>query len=548
MRPVRPHQVGTLFDELAARGAPTTVHLTRPLDIAPGAGTTLDIPTVAAVVTEAAGWLSAAGVRPGDRVAVIKDNHWDYDLLAFAAVRIGAVPALISARLPAETMQILLKRLDPALLVTTSPILRAARDGETDLTALARRTLRLDFPGSSREEPDANTPEPGTLCLDDVTGYRAPVAFRRGDHDPLVVNHTSGTTGVPKLVVHSVDTIINRLAGFEARRWPVLAARRTDTVASASAFTHGRTFCWTASVFCLTPRKVLIVADHDPATAGPLLAAHPPSIMEGLPATFVRWLPLAGRPASSNPFRDVRLYISTYDAVHPPAVRAFLNASRRRGAMWMHGWGQTETGPLTFRFFTRRALSTWAGRHPTTRNAGRPVPGRTRLRVVDPATFAPVPAGKRGLIQASTRARCLGYVGEADRFAAKCTGEWFNTGDIGVRTRTGAVLLLDREVDMLPEASCIELEDVIDDRLADVSECVILSRPGRLPLPVLVTAGGALDRDAWSAAVADLPPLAEPIVTTDDRIPRTGTGKVRRGELRTRFPEAADTYGTGRWT
>jgi acyl-coenzyme A synthetase/AMP-(fatty) acid ligase len=367
-----------------------------------------------------------------------------------------------------------------------------------------------------------------------------------------VINHTSGTTGMPKLVVHSSETVINRLARFESLRWPLLGVRPDDTVASASSFAHGRTFCWTASVLCLAPRKIVICGELEPESAVPFLRAHPPTTLEALPSAFARWLPAAAAP--DNPFRDVRLFVSTYDAVHPPTVRAFLGASRRGWPLWMQGWGQTETGPLTFRFFTRRSVAAAGRRHPTTRDAGRPIPGRVRLRVVDPVTLRPVPRGRPGLLFAHTGARCLGYLGEPLRWAAKRVGPWWNTGDLGVLTRTGAVRFLDREVDALPALSCVEVEDVVQDRLPQVRECVLLGVPGGLPVPVVATADGRLERPAWRRAVRDLPPMAEPVVLTWSQLPRTGTGKVRRHELSERLLGAVAGAGSGagsgsgRWT
>ncbi|MGH8879298.1 MAG: AMP-binding protein, partial [Stackebrandtia sp.] len=260
---------------------------------------------------------------------------------------------------------------------------------------------------------------------------------------------------------------------------------------------------------------------------------------------YVNWRHLT--TLSSNPFRDVRLFMSTYDAMHPPTVRAFLSASQRRRPLWMQGWGQTETGPLTFRFLTRKALSATDLR-PTTRDLGSPVPGKTKLRVVDPRTFKPVPPGSPGVVVARTKARCLGYVGEPERWSAKAYGPWWNTGDIGARTRTGRVLLLDREVDMVPGLSCLALEDVIEDRLRDVAECVILGAPDRLPLPVVVTHGKPPGLDAWRQAVAGLPALAEPMIFAWDEVPRTVTGKVRRLALREQLLNAPETHGSGRWT
>jgi acyl-coenzyme A synthetase/AMP-(fatty) acid ligase len=528
---MKPHDMGTLFDEAAAAGHHTTVYLDRPFDIAPDAGLQYTVADLARLVSAAAGWLAAAGVRRGDRVAIVKDNHWDYDLLACAAVRIGAVPAQLSGTLPPEAVGTLLKRLDPALLVTTAARLTDASAAGVDLGSLARRVLTLD-------EPVA-----GAVCVADVRGTRPPSPVRRSDDDPLVINHTSGTTGLPKLVVHSTRTIIGRLAALESHRLPVVGVRRDDVVANASAFAHGRTFCWTAVVVSLAPRELVIVSGQDPHLADPVLRAHPPTVFEALPATFVRFQPLTTR--LYNAFRDVRLIISTYDAVHPPTVRSYLHASARRWPVWMQGWGQTETGPLSFRFLTRRSV---AGPDPTMRNLGRPIPVRTRLRVVDPVTFAPLPAGSTGLVLTSTAARCLDYVGERDRWQDKQIGRWWNTGDIGVRNRDGSVLLLDREVDRIPRQSCLRTEDVLEDRIAEALECVVLGVPGQPALPVVVTATGTLDRPAWSAAIAGLPPMQQPVVLTWDQIPRTGTGKVRRLELLAMLTGSTDTYGTGRWT
>jgi acyl-coenzyme A synthetase/AMP-(fatty) acid ligase len=521
----KPIELGTLFDDLTDRAHATTVHVSRPLDIAPHLGVDLDIRTLAGLVREAAGWLAAAGARRGDRIAIAKRNHWDYALLSCAAARIGAVPASLSAHLAPDVLQVLLKRLDPALLVTDTGLL--------DLASLAPRTLLVD----GRAE--------GLLSIDDVRGHPAPPVHRPGLDDPLAIMHTSGTTGVPKLVAHSTRTLLRRLAGFEAHRWPLLGSRPDDVVASAVSFAHGRALAWTASVLWLAPAKLLAVSAPDWSEAGPFLARHLPTTLETQPATYVRWQRRAR--GEGHPFERVRLFISTFDAMHPPTVRAFLNATRHRRPVWMQGWGQSETGPLTFRFLTRRAMAAVDDRHPTTRDLGRPVPTRTRLRVVDRETLRPVPRGAPGLVVCRTKALCLGYVGEQERWLGKRQGRWWHTGDIGALSPTGRVRFVDRETDAIPGGSCVELEDVVDDRLPEVMECVVLGVPGRAPVPVVVTEDGELDLVAWRRATADLPALAEPVVMTWEQVPRTGTGKVRRTALRELLGEVPETYGTGRW-
>jgi acyl-coenzyme A synthetase/AMP-(fatty) acid ligase len=526
---VKPYDMGVLFDECAERGHATTVHLDRPFDTAPDAGLDHDLPALAALVRTAAGWLSAAGARRGDRVAIVKPNHWDYDLLACAAVRIGAVPAKLSGHLPPESLAVLLARLDPTVLVTTADILAAARDAGLDLTTLSRVTV--DLTGTDCH----------ALAVTELQGHESPVPVRPRDSDPLVIMHTSGTTGLPKLVAHSTGTIIGALARLEANPTPLVGVRRTDTMASLSAFAHGRTFCWTASALSMAPRRVVLLTGNDPDLADPVLRAHPPTVVEALPATYVRLQPLTTR--LDNAFRNVRLFLSTYDAVHPPTVRAYLAASGRRRPLWMQGWGQSETGPITFRFLGRAAA-----RRGDLRDLGRPVPFRTRVRVVDPGTLGRVRRGEAGVVQVRTPARCLGYVGEDHRFDDKCAGGWWNTGDVAVVGRTGRVRLLDREVDRVPDMSCLAIEDAIEDRVEDVVECVVLGRPDGPPLPVVVTADGRLDDDRWAAAVTGLPALSDPVVLPWDDVPRTGTGKVRRTALLATLTGTATTPGSGRWT
>ncbi|ONI75198.1 long-chain acyl-CoA synthetase [Actinosynnema sp. ALI-1.44] len=492
--------MGVLFDECA--GADTLVRLDRPFDIAPDRGDTYTVAQLADLVRHTAGWLHENGVRPGDRVAIVKRNHWDYDLLACAAVRIGAIPAKLSGLLPGESLEILVKRLDAAVVVADR-----------------------DIPGARR-----------VLRIEEFTRARPPVPHRRPADAPLIICHTSGTTGVPKLVVHTTRTIIDRLARPESVRWPVVGIRRDDVLAQASSYAHGRTFCWTASAMCLAPRDILILSDA--SAAARVFADHPPTVVEALPSVYARWRPLAA--GAANPFRAVRRFVSTYDAMHPPVIRAMLTASHRRNPLWMQSWGQSETGPLTFRFLTRRTVA-------TTRGLGRPLPGLTRLRVVDPVTFQPVPRGVPGLIFARTRARCVTYVGERDRWSAKAEGEWWNTGDVGVLDRTGAVTLLDREVDTVPGLSCLAVEDAVEDRLPSIVECVLLAAADRPPIPVVVSENG-LAADDWRSAVRGLPPMAEPVVLRWDEVPRTATGKVRRLELLGRITGSADTNGSGRWT
>ncbi|GLW66964.1 hypothetical protein Arub01_52070, partial [Actinomadura rubrobrunea] len=384
--------------------------------------------------------------------------------------------------------------------------------------------------------------------LQDLRGSRVPPAQPCGDDEPMICTHTSGTTGVPKLVVHSPYTIVGVNSRLETARIPFLSTRPDDVVAACVAFVHVRSITWLAGQLALPPAKAVVLADSDPETVVETLREHRPTTLEACPNIFQRWENLTG--THPELFERVRAFISTFDAIHPRTVRAFLETSKRRGAVWGQSWGQSEVGPVSLAVYTRRKIRRGEGKATAvTTNVGRPVPVVTRVRVVDPQTRRRVRRGRSGLVMVKTKGRCLDYLGETDRHQAKIWDGWWNTGDIGVRTLTGGLRILDREVDVIPGTSGIDLESVLLERLPEASEVVVLGVPGRPPVPVLSVEGDrGLDPERWRAATADLPELDEPVLIDWEDFPRTGTWKVRRPQLRERLFGTRLAHGTGRWT
>ncbi|MFC3519531.1 class I adenylate-forming enzyme family protein [Streptomonospora nanhaiensis] len=527
--------LGLLFDRRARTGKPMVFRLSRPLDIDPRGRTLLDIGEMADCVRGTAAALHAAGVRSGDRVAVFKDNHFDCVLLAAAASRIGAVPVMLSGLLPDDAVRALLQRVEPALLISDRRRLTPADGDGKPLASFADRTLSLD--GGV----------PGALTLAELEGAPEPAPAPRPNNELMMLTHTSGTTGVPKLIMYTPAKLQGQMARLECRHLPPITFRRSDTVAVFMPYVHARAFTWIYSVLTLAPAKVLLMSDSDPATVRPLFREHPPTVIEALPIDFTNLEDLA-RERAGNVFSSVRMFASTFDAVYWSTIRSFLNASQHPFPLWRYGYGQSETGGLGMTFITRRTANRRRDEEPGPRTVGRPMPTFVQIKVVDPQTFQPVPDGRPGLVFARTKARCVGYYGEPERWREKAVGEWWNTGDIGIRTRTGSVKLLDREVNHTPGLSCLELEDVLVDHLPPRHDVALLAVSGGPPVPVVATPDGRLDPEVWRRAARGLPDLADPVVIALADMPRTGTGKVRREELRRRHLGEAERPGTGRWT
>ena len=542
----RPSNLGLVFEHFAGSDG-ASWNVDRPFDLTPKGDTRYTVADLAQLVEETSAGLHQVGLRYGDRLAIIKDNHLDSVVIAAAAARIGAIPALCSATVRPALLRRMMQRLEPAVLVASSTLLADAAEQGVELVPPSVPTIVI---GGTAMDP---APPADLPTFADLGGAPVPPARPRPDHEPMVCTHTSGTTGMPKFVVHSANTSIGTNARLETMRIPFLSTRDDDVIVSSIAFVHVRCLTWTVAQLTLPPKDVVVIADPSPATVVQTLTRHRPTTLEACPNIYQLWQGLTG--THPELFANVRAYLSTFDAIHPPTVRAFLRVSRRRLPVWGQSWGQSEFGPASLAVYTRFSVrERRSSRRPGaadqafTTDVGYPIPGVIKWKVVDPQTRQEVPRGRRGLVLVRSRGRCLTYLGEDDRHRAKDWDGWWNTGDIGVHRRSGRLRILDREVDSIPGTSGIELESLLLDRLDGATEVIMLGNPGGRPVPVLSTRDGRLDPAAWARATAGLPPLAEPRLIGWDEFPRTGTWKVRRSDLRERILHSTETFGTGRWT
>lgn len=98
------------------------------------------------------------------------------------------------------------------------------------------------------------------VALDDLRGAAPGRPRLRAAAEPMLITHTSGTTGIPKLVLHSAESI-HSLALVEAERWPVFGLRSSDTVAYGDPFFHQRMATAMAAVATVTP-SVLMLSEN----------------------------------------------------------------------------------------------------------------------------------------------------------------------------------------------------------------------------------------------------------------------------------------------
>ncbi|GGO96705.1 class I adenylate-forming enzyme family protein [Wenjunlia tyrosinilytica] len=512
---------GLMLRRAASRHGNVPVTLDRPLDVQPEAGVALSYPVLADLIDDLSARLWAAGIRPTERVAIHKSDNLDIVLLTCAVSRIGAVPALLSPALEGGVAGELLDRLRQPWLITD----RAKLDGplhNVDLPHLVREVLSVG------PAPAATA---GSVPLDmyDAAPPHGPV--RLHPREPSLITHSSGTTGIPKLAVHCANTMWNRLIPQKAMGWPA----RGETAALHMSFVHSR-FYHLLGVLLHFGSPLVMIVDPTPADVGPLLARHRPGIVETHPNTFVLWEELADAPG--EPLSRVRSYGSTFDAIHPRTVRRLLGASRRRAPWLVQLYGQSETGPVAFQWFTRRGAARADGRR-----VGTAIPGFTRIRIVDDSAGGPGRArpGVSGRIEARTRGRILTYFDAQKQYDGQLRRGWWQMGDIGYKDRWGRLYLIDREIDRIDSVnSNLEVEDKLMSRLEELREVVIVPGSDLEPVPVVCVRGDRpLNPRRWEEATADLPPMAPPLQWRFEELPMTSTWKVKRVEITRMLTEGA---------
>jgi fatty-acyl-CoA synthase len=139
-----------------------------------------------------------------------------------------------------------------------------------------------------------------------------------------------------------------------------------------------------------------------------------------------------------------------------------------------------------------------------------------------------------------------GYFNEPAATAAVMDGAWFHTGDMAVWDDEGYVLIVDRKKEIIisggENISSIEVERAIAAHPA-VLECAVVAAPdekwGEVPAAVIVRKPGAeLATEELLAFLGErLGRFKHPriIEFRTEALPKTGTGKIRKLELKEAF-------------
>ena len=462
--------------------------------------------------------LRAAGVGPGDRVAVQVEKSPEALYLYFACVAIGAAYLpLNTAYTPAE-LSYFVSDAEPRLIVCDPSVEGAlapiAREAGAHLTT-------LDAGGDGPLLRGASI---------DIGGVEV---TPRGADDLAAILYTSGTTGRSKGAMLSHENLLSN-ARTLADLWRFSAA---DTLLHALPIyhTHGLFVATNVTLVAGGALRFLPKFDIDA-----VVAALPASTaMMGVPTFYTRMLsdPRIGRELTAG----MRLFIS---GSAPLLAATHQQFEERTGHRILERYGMTETNMIT------------SNPHDGDRRAGtvgKALQGVT-VRIADPETGAVLNSGQVGVIELTGPNVFGGYwrMPEKTRQEFRDDG-YFITGDLGLIDDDGYVTIVGRAKDLIITGGFNvypkEIEGAID-AVAGVHESAVIGVPhpdfGEAVVAVVVLESGpevgpGAEPPANLIAehlTANLAKFKQPKrVIFVDQLPRNTMGKVQKNVLRETYSD-----------
>jgi long-chain acyl-CoA synthetase len=483
----------------------------------------------------AAALFAALGAEPGKPLALLCPPSAIYLAAWLGAVRMGALPMALHTRESAETLAAICRKMEPTLLVYDASMEALAAGvgaGYRALKALveARSALPPQRSGALR----AAAAIPADLRA--VTPDRA--LAQPAEEDPAVIVLSSGTTSVPKGVVHSHRGFIEN-ARSNLYLYQGLLPRDRSLVPLSTAFIG----CYNGWFPFLNAGACTIFMERFDLDA--LVDAVRTECASHVFLTPTLWRRLLNAKPADADFSSVRLIgfaAEPMDATTLQRLRAEISPNV------VQMYGSTETGAAATCITAEEMLGERLV------SVGRPLlNGELRIVVPGGAASDEVGAGETGEILVSSPSLATGFwrdpQGSAAAFISDGDRRWWRSRDLGRLDAAGYLFLEGRRDDMIISGGINIMPARVEEVLlahGGVRECAVVGVPhpqwGEEVQAFVVRGDRALDAAALEAHVCSSAlsryqrPRAYIFVA---ELPRTATNKVLRRALRDMARRAA---------
>jgi acyl-CoA synthetase (AMP-forming)/AMP-acid ligase II len=470
-----------------------------------------------------AGAFVARGLKPGDRISYQLPNWAEAIVIDLAATMAGlVVNPLVAIYREAEVGQ-MMEEIGSRMLFIPSEFRKH------DYRAMAASLRgRLSMPVEIVVVRGDARPFTGYADLLASGDASAPMPSVRPEDVKLVL-YTSGSSGRPKAVLHSHDTV-GAMAELFRRRLEIGAH---DVMLVASPVTHITGAILAFQLPWVTGARAVMLDVWDGSRAAELIKEEGVSITNGA-APFVVDLVAAARAAGDR-LPSIRVFIAGGSAI--PEALANAAYSELENCVLFRAYGATEVPAATMGRLDRAHIRL------NTTTDGEPQDG-VELRIVDPVTGVDLPRGSEGEIVMRGPQMMLGYLRPEDSAAAFDAQGYFRSGDLGRFVEGDWIEITGRAKDIIIRAgenlSPKEVEDALLEHPA-VTAIAIVAKPSErtgeaacaFVIPAKPDAPPTIDDFAafLTARGFARQKIPEHVVIVD-ALPMTAAGKVQKHVLR----------------
>jgi long-chain acyl-CoA synthetase len=268
------------------RDDPDTVIFQRLID---GAWTDITYTAAAAQIRSAALGLIALGVQAGDRVAIFSATRYEWPILDFAILSIGAVTVPIYETSSAEQVRWVLQDSGAvAVFAETDAHATTVAELAAELPSL-RRVLPID--GSGNKALDQLAAEGKSVDPAELT---ARFEALRSD-DPATLIYTSGTTGRPKGCQLTHSNLVYEIRGIIDAQHAVLTKGERMLMFLPLAHVYAR-----AITHAIFTAKVTAGFTSDIKNLVPMFAEFKPTLVVSVPRVFEKVYNTAAQNAANQ--------------------------------------------------------------------------------------------------------------------------------------------------------------------------------------------------------------------------------------------------------
>ncbi len=472
------------------------------------------------------------GVAKGDRVGLLQMNSMEFFESFLAIGKVGAVCVPLNWRLVPDELEFILNDSGASVLIFGEEFGEAVADlqarpklsGQGEGASHIRHYLQVDAPVDSAGTA-AFAQDYSAVC--EAASAEEPEVVAHGE-DELYIMYTSGTTGLPKGVVHTHDTAM----------WGSL------TILATAEMRHADRYIVALPLFhvgALTPMTSnihrgmtsIILRAFDPSLTWRLIESERVNNMLAVPAMLNFMLQV---PDHANVDRSRLRWIMSGAA---PVPVSLIEQYSEMDIDIHQVYGMTETcGPACLT--TPETAVSKAG------STGKPFV-HTEVRVVNGAGEDVAP-GEAGEVLIRGPHIMKEYWNRPDATAETLVDGWLHSGDIATVDKEGFVYIQDRKKDMFISGGenvyPAEIENVI---LAHpgVGDVAVIGQPsekwGESGFAVVVRADDSLtEQDVLDHCEGKLARFKQPRgAVFVDEIPRNPSGKALKRVLRDQFPGPA---------